>query len=196
MKMWLLAFGLWLGMASSVSAQPLLPAEGTGENIDFTAFSLPQTTQVSFSVVNISRDNADAQAVGAGPGDVLRYELRIQSDTEDVNGFIATVDINQVLQAAEIIDTGLGEINGSTLTYPPFTQLAPCQQVFTFFARIKEDCGGVKNLQASSTGQTANVPIACSLTRTGPGMNNWWILASLLIVLLLFNLIVKKPQRL
>lgn len=138
----------------------------------FFSFSVfaQSVPDLSFSVLNVSQENKDAQTVGAREGDVLRYEFLIDSKSEDVANFVASVDLSKVLNGGELIDTGLGVLNENVLDFPSFSQSAPCQKVFTFFVRIKP-CNGVTSLTATAHGKTTKVDINCGLTKSGPSQN-------------------------
>lgn len=136
----------------------------------FLTASAQAVPDLGFSVLNISQENKDAQTVGAKEGDVLRYELLIDSKVEDVSNFIASADLSEVLVGGELIDTGLGVLEGNNLVFPAFSQTAPCQKVFTFFVRIKP-CDAVDSLIAKAHGKTLKVDITCGLTKTGPSQN-------------------------
>ncbi|MCF7918110.1 hypothetical protein K9L27_03910 [Candidatus Gracilibacteria bacterium] len=129
---------------------------------------VPPSASFALSVVNISQDNKNAVIQGAQPGDVLRYELMLTSQREDVIDFSTSVDVTNILKAAEIIDTGLGEINRNVLTYPAINQKAPCTYAFTFFARIRPNCGDMKNISVTWEGKTIQAPLHCGLVPTGP----------------------------
>ena len=128
---------------------------------------LPLGAEVILSVVNVSQENKDAQKIGANNGDVLRYEISINSIEEEVVNYITTVDLTNLLEATEIIDTGFGELTGTQLNFPVFSQVAPCEKVFSFFARVKP-CDGEDFVEVSVNGKTTKVALNCGLTETGP----------------------------
>lgn len=148
-------------------------------SISVFAQALPSTAEVTFSVVNISQENKDAQQVGANNGDVLRYEILINSATEDVSDYVATLDLENLLGVTEIIDTGLGELTETQLSFPAFSQAAPCEKVFTFFVRVKP-CDGKNSVEVTVNGKTTKVTLNCGLTESGPGFT--WKLMILLAV--------------
>ncbi len=127
----------------------------------------------TYSVINMSQKNADAQNVGAREGDLLRYEFKIQSDKEDVVNFVTSIDVTSILQNADIIDMGLGNLTGNTLTFPSFTQQAPCIKVFTFTVRLKK-CSGKIAMTSSGHGLKTIVPLSCGLVKSGPSVNAMW----------------------
>ena len=131
------------------------------------AQDLPTETQVGFAVLNISQDNQNAREVGARPGDVLRYELVLAS-TESIADYETRVNIAEIVQAAELIDTGLGEMTDNFLIFPKFSREGGWQQEFTFFARIKQDCGEVGQIRTSFGAKILTVPLQCELMKTGP----------------------------
>ena len=126
--------------------------------------------EVDLMVVNISQDNQDALKVGARVGDVLRYEVAVHSQANNAMGFETRVDVSQVLKAAEIIDPGLGGLDGSDLAFPVFTQVAPYEKNFSFFARISKECGGLNVLETTAHGVSKKVDLACGLAESGPGL--------------------------
>ena len=126
--------------------------------------------EVDVNVVNISQDNKNALSVGARVGDVLKYEVSVRSQIDNAVGFETQIDVSQVLQATEIIDAGLGTLDGEDLAFPGFTQVAPYEKDFSFFARVIEGCGGLDVLEVSAHGVTKKVDLACGLADTGPGM--------------------------
>ncbi len=133
----------------TVSAQALPTGLTDGVNYDFT-------------VLNISQGNKDATQIGARAGDVLRYEVRVSSETDDVKDFITSVDVSEITKVADIIDSGLGKVDGMTLTYPAFSHLAPCDKTFTFFARVKKDCGTMSGVKVIANDvATLNVQLNC-----------------------------------
>ena len=152
---------------------------------------LPASTQVTFKVLNVSQDNKDAQQTGANPGDVLRYELTIKSDTEDINNFVASIDVSNILKAAELIDPGLGKLEGNNLIYPAFSYQAPCEQVFTFFVRVKENCGGMDKVTVTAQGISTNVVLHCGLAQTGLSYT-WFIAGGIFCILLSFLLFFSR----
>lgn len=137
--------------------------------------------QYTYGVVNVSQNNANAQSVGAREGDVLRYEFKIKSDQVDVVNFVTSLDISQILQNAEIIDAGLGNVNGGTITFPSFTQQAPCEKVFTFFVRLNK-CTPDTQMVSSGNGQQTAVKLDCELARSGPGSMMLWYMTIALIL--------------
>ncbi len=126
--------------------------------------------QVKFEVVNVSQDNQNAESVGARPGDVLRYSLTAFSQSENAENFSPKIDISQILVTTELIDTGIGEVSESKeLIFPAFSQAAPYERNFTFFSRVKPDCGNFGELSVSAHGKVTLVKLNCGLTTTGPG---------------------------
>ncbi|MCK5461301.1 hypothetical protein KAI58_04940 [Candidatus Gracilibacteria bacterium] len=141
------------------------------------AQTLPTTADVTFSVLNVSQENKDAQQIGANNGDVLRYEILISSDEEDVVNYITTVDLTNLLEATEIIDTGFGELTGTQLGFPAFSQTVPCEKSFSFFVRVKP-CDGNASVEVSVNGKTTKVMLNCGLTESGSSFS--WKLMVLL----------------
>lgn len=147
---------------------------------DFDADFIPQpigdvaAPTYNYKVVNISQDNADATISGAKEGDVLRYEFDITSDTQDVVDFVLNLDISDVLKSAEMIDAGLGAVAGTNISFPAFTQQAPCQKIYTFFVRVKP-CDDDVSIDAAGYGYDLRVPLTCDLVESGPGLNMMWV---------------------
>lgn len=167
---------------------------------------------VDYSVLNISQDNVDATVSGAHPGDVLRFEMTITSDT-DVAEFIPQANLLDILPAATLTDQGLGEVQGNDLVFPTIANAtAPVEEKFVFFARVKEDCGSVTSVvsQAADGGEVA-VPLqncdqsggegSCygpngcgdTLTKTGP--NTVVALLSLLGVFIIGLMIGQRRRQ-
>jgi|GEM_PF-7028175 len=74
--------------------------------------------------------------------------------------------------------------------------LDPCEQVFTFFVRILEDCGSVTSVSASSDGAgSVSVPLNCGLSETGP-TQRWFLLAGMIMLLitLMFGFSARKTS--
>jgi len=149
-----------------------------------TDSSLPLSATTSLSVVNISQNNANATETGARPGDILRYEFTIDSATEDVKDYIAQVDVSGLERAVSFTDVGLGTVSGGTLTFPAFSQKAPCNQIYTFFVQVKEDCGDLRSASVNAEGKSVAVSLNCGLSQTGPSNNAWaWAMALILAAL-------------
>lgn len=154
--------------------------------------SLPGSATTEFSVLNISQGNKDATQVGVRPGDALKYELTINSDADDVQDYVARVDVSKILDQVQIIDVTKGKLQGSHIVFDPFSHEAPCKQVFAFYVRFKE-CNGMSSLQVNAEGKTTNVGTTCSgaptkastppptktvkLPTTGP---NLWIIVGII----------------
>ncbi len=159
-------------VAASSDSDPLL--QSTAE--------LLAPAQYTYGVINVSQNNADAQSVGARTGDVLRYEYVINSEQEDVVNFVASLDISQILQNADIIDAGLGNVNGGTITFPSFTQQAPCKKVFTFFVRVNKCTPNTQMVSTSNTGEQTSVRLDCELAQSGPGSLMMWYMTIALVL--------------
>ncbi len=199
-----------LFLVSVVLAQPLTPTENYdvgGEEMSFEPVlqetqgevqdSISSETQVadgySFKVFNVSQQNSDAEVSGARIGDVLRYEFIIDSPKNDVVNFVTSLNINDIINSAEIVDSGLGNINEGVITFPAFTQQAPCKKVFSFFARIK-DCTGDKNLTASGHNQSVTVPLNCELAKSGPSSKMIMYLTLGVVSFIMLGLLRKRKQ--
>jgi len=168
MKKLKIAFGcLSLFFVGNISAQPLAPA-----NPDVATpviLSLPVDGFIEFGVINIAQENADAEVVGAKAGDTLRYEVKITTTSSNLVDFQAVVDISDILIATDIIDAGLGEVVDNDLVFQTFSQTAPCEKVFSFFVKVKKDCGKMETIFADAHGATTSVEINCDLPATGAG---------------------------
>jgi len=147
---------------------------------------LPSTAQVTLSVTNVSQDNADATQSGARPGDVLRYEINLNSPTEDVVNYVSSINVSGIESVVEFTNTGFGVRENGMVTYPAYSQSAPCTQAFTFFVRVKEDCAEMTALNVSNAeaGNLA-VPLNCGLAQTGPSQT-LFLLAGVMMLLLTF----------
>ena len=142
---------------------------------------LPSSATKTLSVVNISQNNQDALASGARAGDILRYQYVIDSQSEDVKNYVAQVDLSGLTNAVNFTDVGLGTVSGSMLTFPAYSQAAPCNQIYTFFVQVKEDCGDLKAVNVSAGDKSIRVNLNCGLTKVGPGNPTWmWGLAIIL----------------
>ncbi len=130
---------------------------------------LPTSSNVTLSVVNVSQENKDAQVVGARPGDILRYELKLNSDSEDVMEYISKFDVKAIMNAVDFTNIGLAELDRvkGLITFPAYTHKAPCEQIFTLFAQVKPDCGDLRSLKVSAEGKNTNVKLSCQLAPTG-----------------------------
>lgn len=158
---------------------PLMMEAGT----DAPEFSsnLPSSATTSLSVVNISQNNADAMETGARPGDILRYEFIMDSQSEDVKDYIARINVSGIMPAVTFTDVGLGSLEGNVLTFPAYSQQAPCNQVYTFFVQVTEDCGDLENVTVSAEGESIRVNLNCGLSQTGP--SNGLLLWGLALIL-------------
>jgi len=148
---------------------------------------LPSSTELNFSVINISQGNKDAKVIGARPGDMLMYKFTINSKTEDILDYVSVWDVKSALVALDFNDIGLAELDRSkgTITFPAFTHAAPCEQVFTVYAAVKPDCGDLHSVKISASGETANVTLHCKLAPTGSFSRKQLMYGGILIMLLL-----------
>ncbi len=151
-----------------------------------TPGNLPTSTELNFSVVNISQENKDAKVVGARPGDMLMYKFTLKSDSEDILNYLPVLDVKSALIALDFSDIGLAELdrNNGTITFPEFTHAAPCEQVFTIYATVKPDCGDLRSVKISASGETANVTLHCELAPTGSFSSKNLLYGGLLIMCL------------
>jgi hypothetical protein len=177
----LLVFGVaFLGL--SAHAQQALPS-GLGGDAFY-----------EFNAYNISQANQDATVVGARAGDTIKYEITFGSQNTDVTNFVASVNIQEVLQAATLIDAGLGTLTGNTLIFPSYSHAAPCQKKFSFFVRVKKDCGIIQSMDATANNAiTRNVTLDCEpviVPKTGPSS---WIVA--LIAFFVASVIISVSVR-
>ena len=189
MKTFKIAFSCFsLLLAGNIFAQPLMPVN-TGQDLTMTIqSSLPGDGLVSFGVINIAQENADAEKSGANAGDTLRYEVRIKTTSSDLVDFKPIVDISNILVATDIIDAGLGEVVGNNLVFPIFSQSAPCEKVFSFFVRVKKDCGKIKTVVASAHNEKTTVKITCDLPKTGAGNPMALLIAFLVGLVAIFGI--------
>ncbi|MCF7812665.1 hypothetical protein K9M59_03695 [Candidatus Gracilibacteria bacterium] len=158
------------------------------------AQALPPSVDFTLEAVNISHENKNAEQLGARPGDVVRYELTLYSETENIIDYTSQVNVAQVLETSEIIDTGLGVLQGNMLVYPAVNKSAPCTHTFSFFARVKPDCGSFESVSLSWEGQSVNVPLHCSLTPTGPASNGTFAFALIAGIAILISLAFNRKS--
>lgn len=161
--------------------------EGGGETLQSSAGAstgLPSSAVARLSVINISQENADAMQSGARPGDVLRYEISLNSATDDVVNYIPVINVAGIDAVVEFTNTGFGVMENGNIVYPAYSHQAPCEQVFTFFVRVLEDCKEMTSLSVVSTDAgTVVVPLSCGLSETGPAQR-WFLLAGMIMLLL------------
>jgi len=179
---------------------PELEVDAGTEELQSSAFgnpgSLPSSADVSLSVINISQDNTNAVSSGVRPGDVLRYEVSMSSALEDVVDYVPVVDVSAITDMVEFTNTGLGLLEGGRITYPAYSHKAPCEQVFTFFVRVLDNCDNGSALRVSSPETGAvSVNLDCGLTQTGP-TQQWFLLAGLvmLIAALMFTVGTRRTS--
>jgi len=150
-----------------------------------SAQGTPPGISSDFSVVNVSKDNADATLVGARPGDVLRYELTFSGSGSFLN-FAPEVMLTDVLEGTEVVNLGGGTLDGTTLTFEGFSDFGTCAEsctkTFSFFVRVKPNCADKKSLTADYSADSLRVSLDCKLAQTGP---NGIVFAVLGLVLLL-----------
>jgi len=176
--------------SSTVSVGEPEDSKDSSEEEFLKAAPQQNDTVVTFGVKNISRSNQDASRVSARPGDILRYEVRLKSTTTDVEDFVASYNIADVLATSEIIDSGLGTVRGNVITFPSFSQKAPCEKVFTFVARVK-DCAGKEKMRVGAYGSNYDLPLECpkkvlkQLPASGSSQTMGFLLGILSAVLLL-----------
>lgn len=109
--------------------------------------ALPPTENIT--VINAAQDNQDALQVGARPGDILRFEYTVESQT-DVSNFVPMISLGD-FSGATITDPGEGFLDAGFLVFPIIENgIAPLQQKHIFFARVNEQCGGQTMLSVSS----------------------------------------------
>jgi len=144
------------------------------------AKALPASATTNFTVVNISQNNADALETGARPGDVLRYEFSFNSETEDVKDYVAQVNVAGIDAAVDFTDVGVGVLENGVITFPSYSQNAPCNQVYTFFVQVKDDCGELDVVTVSAEDRTIRVNLNCGLTQTGPASSALWLWMAIL----------------
>ncbi len=148
----------------------------------------PAGMNVKLEVVNVAQNNQNAESVGARPGDVLRYELTLNSETRNASGVIPKIDVSQLVQAADIIDAGMGTVSGDKqLEYPALSQAAPYRRTYSVFARVRPDCGSLGTMSVKSLGKTSSVQMTCDLANSGPGMEMLLILMLLSVGILVIS---------
>jgi len=164
------------GADESFQSSPIMGSMSSG--------SLPSSAEVTLSVVNVSQDNADASQSGARPGDVLRYEILLNSPTEDVSNYVPSINVSGIESVVEFTNTGFGVRENGNIMYPAYSQSAPCSQAFTFFVRINEDCSSLTSMAVSnSEAGSVSVPLNCGLAQTGPSQS-FFLMAGLMMILL------------
>lgn len=162
------------------------PSEGSA--------GLPSSAQTSFSVVNMSKDNADATQSGVQAGDILQYTFAFESNTEDVTNFIANFDVSGLIGKVEFTELGLGQLNGNMITYPSYSNKAPCDSSFSFVVRVKPcDELDSKNLSASIDGLNRSLAVSCGLSPTGP--SQYIVFASVLAIMSLMVIFFFSRRR-
>ncbi len=172
--------------AEADEVTPLDTTETLQSSANTSLTGLPSSAEVTMSVTNISQDNADATASGARPGDVLRYEITLNSKTEDVSNYVSSINVSGIESVVEFTNTGFGVIENGMIVYPAYSNKAPCIQAFTFFVRVKADCADMKALNVSnSVAGNVSVPLNCGLTQTGPSQT-FFLLAGVIMLLLTF----------
>jgi len=154
------------------------------------AQTLPPDTQINFSALNISMENQDAEQVGARAGDVLRYELKLSSD-QAITDYETSINVGEILSAAELLDTGLAALDGEALAYPLLSRSSAWEQAFTFFARVAPDCGGMQDMSTAFGAQTVKVSLQCQMPRTGPT----GLFVGIFATLLLFGYLIFGHRR-
>lgn len=173
-----------------VSTQTQIETSST-ENLQSSATvnssSLPSSAQVTLTVTNVSQDNADAVQSGARPGDVLRYEVMLTSNDDDVVNYRPTINVAAIESVVEFTNTGFGVRENGLIVYPAYSHQAPCTQAFTFFVRVLEDCADMTSLNVSApqAGNTV-VPLNCGLAQTGPSQKLFLMVG---IIMIFFTLL-------
>lgn len=141
MKNFLYAFTFSVLLAPSAWAQVDMPPN---ENI---------------TVINASQDNQDALMVGARPGDILRFQYTVQSDTE-LSNFVPMLSLGD-FSGGTVTDAGQGVLDAGNLVFPMLENgIPPVQENYTFFVRVNEQCGGQTMLNVSPQG---GVPVMVNL---------------------------------
>ena len=173
-----------------VEMDEVTPTLETTETLQSSAngssIGLPSSSEVTLTVTNISQDNADATSSGARPGDVLRYEITLNSAIEDVSNYVPVINVAGIESVVEFTNTGFGVRENGTVVYPAYSHKAPCTQAFTFFVRVKEDCGEMTALNVSnSVAGNVSVPLNCGLAQTGPSQT-LFLLAGVMMLVLTF----------
>ncbi len=114
--------------------------------------------EVTFESLNTSQANRDASIVGAKPGDVIRFDYRVQSDI--AQSVMPQFHAQHLTPAAEIIDSGLLKANGNIVGGYQKNFTDKFDHTFSLFARVEQDCGGKSNMSLSiDTGQAIVIPL-------------------------------------
>lgn len=151
-------------------------------DVEIPVSALPSSAKAELRVINISKGNQDAMAVGAAPGDVLRVEYNVVSQTAPIIAFAPSFNASNLLSSAEPVDlASVGATRvGDTIVFQPYSQAAPCENTFAFFVRV-QPCDESHTVSVSIDGQTVRVPLTCTLAQSGSGM--WGIVGLIGFVL-------------
>ena len=150
---------------------------------------------IHLNVLNVSENNQDAMSIGARPGDILRYELQINSD-QSVSNLTPEIEVKDLLTKAQIVDAGLAKQSDSKLNFPILEKNPPVSETYTFFARVNKECPSedMRNINVSGHGQETNVKIICGLAKSGTDYKNILITFVIVLVVGIASLILKKKQ--
>lgn len=184
-----ISLALMVGLILPLTAQAqVFETEDNPEVVEF--FAEPNTIapqmDVALEVLNVSNKNQDASVVGVRPGDVMRFRLSLGSRDFDALSLQPMVDVSELIQVAQLIDTGFANEENGMLVYPAFSEIAPYDNDFAFFARVGGSCNNIEALTIRSMGQDVVVPLICEkegpetkptpLTKTGPQAMGWFLL--------------------
>jgi len=174
------------------SAEESLQSSASG-----SSQGLPSSAQVTLTVTNVSQDNANATQSGARPGDVLRYEITLNSQTDDVVNYVPSVNVSGIEKVVEFTNTGFGVRESGSIVYPAYSNQAPCTQAFTFFVRVLDDCADLTALSVSTPqAGSVSVPLNCGLAQTGPSQSLFLLAGLMMLVLtLIFGVFSRKTSR-
>jgi hypothetical protein len=121
---------------------------------------------VSWSAVNISKDNANAITNGVRPGDVVRYEVVLTGGAGPGN-YNPRIDMGDVLSTAEVVNLGGGDLEENELVFPPELCAGCDEQRFSFFVRVKDICDTAESMTISLNTVSIVVPLDCDLPDSG-----------------------------
>jgi len=135
--------------------------------------------------------NSDATTVVANAGDIIRYTLTTKNVSSSSIDYQVSDQLDDVLEYADVIDTGGGTLNGGTITWPVTSISAGATLTETFMIRVKNPIPStpigvtdiysfdlrMDNIYGNDVHITVHTPLAKtiektsnSLPDTGPGI--------------------------
>ncbi len=99
-----------------------------------------------FSVMNLTEGGQFATAVGAQPGDLLRFGYTVIAEGNATTTVAPSFDVGGMMLGVDVVDLGLMTVADDTLTGTPYTDEAPFEKQYVWVATVKADCGGVDEL--------------------------------------------------